>query len=51
MTSKNKLRETNIKNRMYYYFDDLINIKYLDPKNIKVMKNNAKIFLFTTLDM
>ena len=28
----NKLKETNIRNRTYYYLDDLINLDYLGFK-------------------
>ena len=31
----NKCRETNIKNRFYYFFDDMIKIKNLEPDKIK----------------
>ena len=30
------VREINIKNRTYNLFDDMINIKNLDPTNIKI---------------
>lgn len=30
------VREINIKNRTYNLFDDMINIKNLDPINIKI---------------
>ena len=43
-----KLKEINIKNRTYYFFDDMVNTKDIDPKQ---MKSNTKIFLLTTLDM
>ena len=32
-------------------FDDMINIKSLDPNKIKIDKNHTKIFLFIILDM
>ena len=35
------VKEVDIKNRTYYFFDDMINFKNLDPKNIKV---NEKIY-------
>ena len=38
----NKVKEIDIKNRTYYFFDDSDNIKGLDP---------SKISSFTTLDM
>ena len=41
----------NIKNRTYYFSDDVINIKEFDPNNIKIDKKSEKIFLFTILDM
>ena len=31
----NKFKETDIKNRAYYFFDDIINIKNLDPNKTK----------------
>ena len=49
----NKVKEIDIKNQTYYFFDDIINIKYFDPINIKIDEKSSytKIFLFTTLDM
>ena len=32
----NSLKEINIKNLSYYFFDDMVNIKYLDPNKIKI---------------
>ena len=32
----NKTKEIDIKNRTYYFFDDRINIKNLDPNKIKI---------------
>ena len=32
----NKVKDVNIKNRTCYFFDDIINIKNLDPNNIKI---------------
>lgn len=37
----NKVRKISIKNEMYYLFDDLINIKNLDPNNVKI---NEKLY-------
>ena len=35
----------NIKNRTYYFFDDIINIKTFDPNNFKIdEKSYTKIF-------
>ena len=32
----NKLNETDIQNRTYYFFNDMINIKNIDPDKIKM---------------
>ena len=32
----NKVKDINIKNHTYYFFDDIINIKVFDPNNIKI---------------
>ena len=34
----NKFKEIVIKNRTYYFFDDMVNIKDLDPNEIKIHK-------------
>ena len=31
----NKVKDIDIKNRAYYFFNDMINIKYFDRNNIK----------------
>ena len=46
----NKFKDIDIKNHTNFFFDDIINIKNLDPNNITMMKIHTKIFLFTTLD-
>ena len=33
-----KVRDINIKNHTYYFSDNIINIKDLDPSNIKINK-------------
>ena len=40
--SKNKKKEIDIKNRTYYSFDDMFNIKSLDPSKIKMGKKSYK---------
>ena len=35
----NKIREIDLKNNTYYFFDNFINIKYLDPRKIKIDKD------------
>ena len=31
-----KIKDINIKNHIYYFSDDVINIKNFDPNNIKI---------------
>ena len=41
----NSLKEINVKNRMYYFFDDMISIKKLDPNKIKMDEKSYKNIL------
>ena len=36
------IKQINIKNRTYYFFNDMINIKILDPNLIKIDKKSYK---------
>ena len=38
MESNDQLKETDIKNRTCYYFDDVIKIEDFDPENILINK-------------
>ena len=42
----NTLKELDIKNNTYYFFDDIINIKTFDPNNIKIDEKSYKNILF-----
>ena len=42
--------KNDIKNRMYYFIDD-INIKTFDPNKTKIDEKSYKIFIFITLDV
>ena len=46
----NKVKDMDIKNRTYYFFND-ITIKFFEPNDIKIDKKLFKNILFTTLDM
>ena len=37
--------EIDVKNRTYYFFDDMINIKNLDPNKIKANEKSYKNIL------
>ena len=40
----NKVKDIDIKNRTYYFFNDIINIKNFDSNNIKIDENRKKYF-------
>ena len=45
------IRQINIKNRTYYFFNDMINIENFDSNLLKIdKKNHIKILVFTALD-
>ena len=44
------IKEINIKNRTYYFYNDIIDIKTFDSKNLKLDKKRTKILIFTILD-
>ena len=41
----NNVKDINIKNNTYYFFDDIINIKEFDPNNIKLDEKSYKNIL------
>ena len=43
-------KQINIKNRTYYFFNDMINIKDFDPSLIKIDKKSTKILVFIISD-
>ena len=42
----NKVKDINIKNRTYYFFNNIINIESFDPNNIKIDEKSYKNVLF-----
>ena len=43
----NEVKSINIKNRTFYFYDDIINIKNFDPNNIKIDEKSYKnIFIY-----
>ena len=45
----NKFKDISIKNHTYYFFDDIINIKFFDPNNIKIdEKSHKNILIYNT---
>ena len=44
---RNIIKDVSIKNLTYYFFDDIINIKDLDSKNVKIDEKLYKnIFIY-----
>ena len=41
----NKIKEIDVKNHTYYFFDDIINIKNLDPDEMKIDEKPYKNIL------
>ena len=41
----NKIKDIDIKNHTYYFFDDIINIKNCDPNKIEIDENSYKNIL------
>ena len=39
------IKEINIKNRTYYFFDDMINIRDFDPSLLKIDKNSCIYYI------
>ena len=45
------IKEINIKERTYYFYNDIIDLKTFDSKNLKVDKKRTKILIFLILGM
>ena len=48
---RNKVKDIDIKNHTYYFFNDMINIKNFDANNIKIYEKSYKNILIYFLDM
>ena len=46
-----KVKQIDIKNQTYYFYNDMINIKNFDPILLRIDKNYTKILVFATLDI
>ena len=42
----NKVQDIDMKNRTYYFSNNIINIKNIDPNNIKIDKKSYKKLFF-----
>ena len=47
-----EVKQINIKNRTYYFYNDIINLKNFESKLLKIdKKNHTKTLVFTILDI
>ena len=46
-----EVKQINIKNQTYYFYNDIIDLKNFDARLLKVDKNHTKTLEFTTLDI
>ena len=45
-----EVKQANIKNRTYYFYNDIINLKDFEPNLLKIGKSHTKTLIFTTLE-
>ena len=45
------VKQLNIKNRTYYFYNDLINALNFEPNNLKLDKKNGKTLIFIIMVM
>ena len=45
------VKQINIKNQTYYFYNDMINIKNFDPILLKIDRKSYRILVFIILDI
>ena len=45
------LKQINLRNQTYYFYNDIINLENFDSSLLKIDKNHIKTLVFTTLDI
>ena len=50
-TYKMTIKQCDIKNKTYYFYNDLINLPNFEPGNLKLDKKVGKALIFITLVM
>ena len=45
------VKQVDIKNRPYYFYNDMVNIKNFNPDLLKIDKNHLKALVFIILDI
>ena len=46
-----EVKQINIKNRTYYFYNNMINIENFEPNLLKIDRKSYKILVFTTSDI
>ena len=46
-----EVKQIDIKNRTYYFHNDIIDLKDFDARLLKLTKSHTKILVFTTMDI
>ena len=46
-----EVKQINIKNQTYYFYNHMINLKKFKPNFLKIKENHTKALVFTTLDI
>ena len=46
-----EVKQINIKNCTYYFYNKMINLKKFEPNLLKINKKSYKTLLFTTFDI
>ena len=46
-----EVTQINIKNRTYYFYNDITDLKNFDARLLKINKNHTKTLVFTILDI
>ena len=46
-----EVKQINIKNCAYYFYNKMINLKKFEPNLLKINKKSYKTLLFTTFDI
>ena len=46
-----EVKQINIKNRTYYFYNDIIDLENFKSNLLKIDKNHTKILVFMTLDI
>ena len=46
-----EVKQINIRNQIYYFYNDIIDFENFEARLLKMAKNHSKALIFTTLDI